>query len=199
MRFDAAPTTSTYNCRPYLSGSTETCTLTVPSTATTAYVMVNGYAAATYSLTVTYTPTARRRPPGDRHRRSTATASGSRGQGPAVQLHAPSRWSPGTQLTVTMTGTGDPDLYVRFGAAPTLTSFDCRPVRQRRDRELQPHRAGRRQQRLGDGERLHRGHLHGDHQLRQSVASAAGGVFRRLLPQERAARAVVVVCAVGPC
>jgi hypothetical protein len=33
----------------------------------------------------------------------------------------------GTTLTVKMTGSGDPDLYVRFGAQPTLTAFDCRP------------------------------------------------------------------------
>ena len=34
---------------------------------------------------------------------------------------------PGSQLTVTMTGTGDPDLYVRFAGAPTLNAYDCRP------------------------------------------------------------------------
>jgi len=34
---------------------------------------------------------------------------------------------PGTTFTVQMTGTGDPDLYVRWGAAPTVTQFSCRP------------------------------------------------------------------------
>jgi serine protease len=34
---------------------------------------------------------------------------------------------PGSQLSISMTGTGDPDLYVRFAGAPTLTSYDCRP------------------------------------------------------------------------
>jgi hypothetical protein len=34
---------------------------------------------------------------------------------------------PGSTVTVTMTGSGDADLYVRFGAAPTLSRFDCRP------------------------------------------------------------------------
>jgi len=32
----------------------------------------------------------------------------------------------GSTLTVTTTGTGDPDLYIRFGAQPTTTSFHCR-------------------------------------------------------------------------
>jgi hypothetical protein len=36
---------------------------------------------------------------------------------------------PGSQLTITMTGTGDPDLYVRFAGAPTLNVYDCRPYR----------------------------------------------------------------------
>jgi PKD repeat protein len=44
VRAGAAPTTSTYNCRPYLTGNAETCTFT-PSTATTYYVNVRAYAA----------------------------------------------------------------------------------------------------------------------------------------------------------
>jgi serine protease len=44
VRAGAAPTTSTYNCRPYLTGNSETCTFT-PSTATTYYVNVRAYAA----------------------------------------------------------------------------------------------------------------------------------------------------------
>ena len=35
--------------------------------------------------------------------------------------------TPGTGLTVVMTGTGDPDLYVKFGSAPTTASHNCRP------------------------------------------------------------------------
>ncbi len=33
----------------------------------------------------------------------------------------------GSTLSVVMTGTGDADLYVRFGAAPTRAAFTCRP------------------------------------------------------------------------
>jgi hypothetical protein len=32
-----------------------------------------------------------------------------------------------SQLLVNMTGTGDADLYVKYGSTPTLNSYDCRP------------------------------------------------------------------------
>jgi hypothetical protein len=44
VRFGAQPTTSTYNCRPYLSGNNETCTFAAPS-AGTWHVMLRGYSA----------------------------------------------------------------------------------------------------------------------------------------------------------
>jgi hypothetical protein len=53
------------------------------------------------------------------------------GIGRAYNVNSAYTWSftvlPGTCLTVRMTGSGDPDLYVRFGGQPTRTSFDCRP------------------------------------------------------------------------
>ncbi|HEY5947169.1 MAG TPA: pre-peptidase C-terminal domain-containing protein [Kofleriaceae bacterium] len=33
----------------------------------------------------------------------------------------------GQNLTVVMSGTGDPDLFVKFGAQPSASSYDCRP------------------------------------------------------------------------
>ena len=33
----------------------------------------------------------------------------------------------GSNFTVAMTGTGDADLYVKFGAQPTASAYDCRP------------------------------------------------------------------------
>jgi serine protease len=44
VRAGAAPTTSAYNCRPYLTGNAESCTFT-PSTTTTYYVGVRAYTA----------------------------------------------------------------------------------------------------------------------------------------------------------
>ncbi|AKT39472.1 M20/M25/M40 family metallo-hydrolase [Chondromyces crocatus] len=56
VRFGAQPTTSTYQCRPYLNGSNESCALQFPAGNSPAYVMVRGYTSATYTLTVTYQP-----------------------------------------------------------------------------------------------------------------------------------------------
>jgi serine protease len=56
VRFAGQPTVSSYDCRPYTSGANEVCALTVPATATQFFVMVRGYAAGKYDLTVTHTP-----------------------------------------------------------------------------------------------------------------------------------------------
>ncbi|PCI29253.1 MAG: peptidase M10 [SAR324 cluster bacterium] len=55
VKFGSAPTTSSYNCRPYSGSSNETCSLDVPAGTTEAFVMVRGYAAGTYNMDVTYT------------------------------------------------------------------------------------------------------------------------------------------------
>jgi hypothetical protein len=54
VRWNGAPTTSSYHCRPYLDGADEQCSLTVPSGATTANVAVSGYTAGTYDLSVAW-------------------------------------------------------------------------------------------------------------------------------------------------
>ncbi len=43
VRAGAAPTTTTYNCRPYLSGNTETCTINNPTAGTTYFIGVRAY------------------------------------------------------------------------------------------------------------------------------------------------------------
>lgn len=49
---------------------------------------------------------------------------------PGVPFYlAPISVRPGTQVVVGMEGTGNPDLYVRFGARPTATEWDCRDNR----------------------------------------------------------------------
>lgn len=56
VRWTSLPTTTAYDCRPYLT-SDETCTLTVPAGVTKAYVSVRGRnsGANTFNVSVTYT------------------------------------------------------------------------------------------------------------------------------------------------
>ncbi len=58
VRFGAAPTALSYDCRPYVDGPVETCAVTVPATASKVFVMVRGYDQGTYDLKVTRTPPA---------------------------------------------------------------------------------------------------------------------------------------------
>ncbi|TDD60315.1 hypothetical protein E1263_11540 [Kribbella antibiotica] len=54
VKFGSAPTTSSYDCRPYESGNAETCTISTAQ-AGTYHVMLNGYAAFSgLSLTGSY-------------------------------------------------------------------------------------------------------------------------------------------------
>jgi serine protease len=55
VRVGSAPTATRFTCRPYLDGPNETCSVTIPSNSSKAYVAINGYAAATYSATVSWT------------------------------------------------------------------------------------------------------------------------------------------------
>jgi serine protease len=56
VRYGAAPTTSTFDCRPYISGNAETCGPTASPTAGTWYVMLNTYEAYSgVTLTGSYT------------------------------------------------------------------------------------------------------------------------------------------------
>jgi len=55
VRWNSAPTTSSYTCRPYIDGATETCSLTVPAGTTSANVMVRGYTAGTFNLDISWT------------------------------------------------------------------------------------------------------------------------------------------------
>ncbi|NVJ07236.1 pre-peptidase C-terminal domain-containing protein [Myxococcus sp. AM001] len=122
VRAGAAPTTTAYNCRPYLSGASETCSVEIPAGVTSAYIMVRGYSSATFNLTINYlTPSG-----GNGGTPTSETRTGSVASG-ASQNYGPFSVKAGTNFKVVMTGSGDPDLYVRFGAAPTTSSYNCRP------------------------------------------------------------------------
>jgi hypothetical protein len=132
VRFGSRPTLTSYDCRPYKNNSVESCSLRVPASATAVYIDVRGYRTSSYSLRVervaaTTPPTPPTTPsPPTPGTPSTFSASGSLTSKQQRQL-SPIAVKPGSALSVTMTGTGDPDLYVRFAGAPTLNSYDCRP------------------------------------------------------------------------
>lgn len=123
VRNGSHPTTSVFDCRPYLNGSNETCTFTNPA-AGTWYVMVRGYTAYSgASLTGTYTgPVA-----DDVPTLTSGQAVGVSGASASQQF-----WKvvtpAGKKLVVSMSGgTGDADLYMRFGSKPTTSTYSCRP------------------------------------------------------------------------
>ena len=131
VKFGSAPTLSSYDCRPYVAGNSETCNMTAQ--AGTYYVMVNTYAA--YSgVTLKGSYSTGGGGGGGCTPSGTVLCSGSTVTGLAASTGS---WSSiysivvpagSTKLTVAITGsTGDGDLYVRLGAAPTLSSYTCRP------------------------------------------------------------------------
>ncbi|MCC2615640.1 PPC domain-containing protein [Aestuariibacter halophilus] len=126
VRFGSEPTTTTYDCRPYETGNNEVCNFATPSEGTY-YVKVLGYSAFSgVELVGSYT--------------EGSTGGGTGGQGATAEVTdisaSRNNWNHYTwdvpagmsQLSVVITGgTGDADLYVRFGSQPTTSSYDCRP------------------------------------------------------------------------
>jgi serine protease len=116
------PTLTVYQCRPYKNGNAETCTFSPPAQGTY-YVMLNAYAAYSgVTLTGTYSATQS----GDPY------LTNGTGVGVSGAANSAGFWRiatpAGKALTVKISGgTGDADLYTRFGTRPTTTSYACRP------------------------------------------------------------------------
>jgi Bacterial pre-peptidase C-terminal domain len=124
VRYGAAPTTSSYDCRPYVGGNNETCAMT--PTAGTWYVMVRAYASfSNVSLVATYTTGGGGGITSLEPAVPTGATNGGAGQTFLYSITVPPAAS---NLIFQMIGTvGDADLYVRYGAAPTTSAYDCRP------------------------------------------------------------------------
>ena len=123
VKYGAPPTLTTYDCRPYVSGNTETCTIAAPVSGNY-YVMLNAYAAFSgVTLTASYTVGPNLMlVSGVPVNNLTATTGNF---GPIYFMQVPAGK---TTLTFTIAGgSGDADLYVKRGAAPTTSSYDCRP------------------------------------------------------------------------
>jgi vibriolysin len=124
VKFGSAPTDTVYDCRPYLTGNAESCTFAAPS-AGTYYVRLNAYAAFSgVSLVGDYSGSTPPPPPpgGGTSVLLPTVSTGSYSQTYTLAVAA------GKTATIAISGgTGDADLYVRAGGAPTTTSYTCRP------------------------------------------------------------------------
>ncbi|WP_440056616.1 S8 family peptidase (plasmid) [Pseudoalteromonas sp. T1lg65] len=122
------PSKSTYQCRPYQNGNNETCSFNNP-TAGDWFVMLDGYSAYSGATLVgTYSSN-----PGG------CTGNNCLDNGvPVTNLSAAASgelvYTIDVPANVTLAvnisgGSGDADLYVRKGAEPTKSTYDCRPYR----------------------------------------------------------------------
>ncbi|WP_245767520.1 PPC domain-containing protein [Stigmatella erecta] len=128
VKFGSAPTdTSSYSCRSIGGTSTESCVISNPKLGTY-YVRMYGHTVFSgITLTGTYKPLATSG--------CDTTVALSNGV-PVTHLSMPVlhlscfytlEVPPGAgDLKFTTSGSGEADLYVKFGSAPTLTSYDCR-------------------------------------------------------------------------
>ena len=125
VKFGSAPTSSSYDCRPYAGGNSESCPITNVQ-AGTYHVMIKGYSAFTgVSLTGSFTE---------------STGGGATGGSAKVTDISVGRraWTyytidvPAGMATLDFNisgGTGDADMYIKRGVQPTSSSYDCRPYK----------------------------------------------------------------------
>jgi len=127
VRYGTQPTTSSYNCRPYLNGNNETCTISNPQ-AGTWYVSVRAY--STYSglsLTAVHNGSG---DPGEEPPTGSIEETGLSGSQGSWQHFTIEVAGGAAELVAEIDGgSGDADLYVRRGAQPTTSSYDCRPYK----------------------------------------------------------------------
>ena len=128
-RFGAAPTSNGYDCRPYRNGNNESCTVAAPQ-AGTYYVQLTAYQAYSgVTLKASWGTDNPPPPTGDVLDNGVPKTglSGASGSSVAYKVTVPAGV---TNLVIASGGgTGDVDMYVRFGSAPTTSSYDCRPWR----------------------------------------------------------------------
>lgn len=123
VRFGAAATSSTYDCRPYLSGNNETCTISNVQ-AGTYYVSIVGYTSFSgVQLVGSFTE-----PSTGGNTGGTASAedlSATRNNWLRYTIDIPAGMS--TLEVAISGGSGDADLYLKSGSQPSTSSYDCRP------------------------------------------------------------------------
>ena len=126
VKFGSAPTSSSYDCRPYKGGNSESCPITTAQ-AGTYYVKVVAYSTfSSVNLTGSFT--------------EPSTGGGATGGSASVTDISVARraWTyytidvPAGMATLDFAmsgGTGDADMYIRRGSQPTSSTYDCRPYK----------------------------------------------------------------------
>lgn len=124
VRRGSPPTTSQWDCRPYRTGNNESCSFSSPASGTW-HVMVRGYTSFS-GVTLTASYNGGSGGGGDLQDGVPLTGlSGSAGSQQVFTVVVPSGTS---SLSIQMSGgSGDADLYVRYGSPPTTSQYDCRP------------------------------------------------------------------------
>ncbi|MCO7223399.1 S8 family serine peptidase [Pleionea sp. CnH1-48] len=122
VKHGGKPSSSSYDCRPYLSGNNETCNISSVK-AGIYHVMVKGYSAFSgASLTGTYSKDSGG---GSGSSFNRSNVSGTSGSWKHFSVTIPAGMS---SFVVNMSGgTGDADLFIRKGAKPTSSRYQCRP------------------------------------------------------------------------
>jgi hypothetical protein len=120
VRFNAAPTSTVYDCRPFRASGNERCVISNPS-AGTWYAALNGFTSYSgVSLKGEWNVLLQGVP--------MSNLAGAQGSEQRWTMQVPAGLS---SLTFTLApqpdSAGDADLYVQFGSAPTTSSFGCRP------------------------------------------------------------------------
>lgn len=121
LRYGAPPTVRDFDCRSWAAGAEESCALEGGQGERLIYVMVHAYKDASFDL---YTGLEVVQGAAQGPERFTVEGSVEQGEKAvydAIELEG------GSKLVVSLAGSGDADLYVRFGASPTLRAYDCRP------------------------------------------------------------------------
>lgn len=126
VKFGSAPSANDYDCRPYASGNNESCPISNVQ-AGTYYVNVVAYSSfSSVSLTGSFTEPSGGGTGGEQGwSGGVADIDISRRQWVYYTIDVPAGMS---VFNVDIAnGSGDADLYVRYGAQPTSGSYDCRP------------------------------------------------------------------------
>lgn len=120
----SAPTTSSYDCRPYKNGNSESCSVASP-VAGKYYLKVHGYAAYSgVTVKASYSTGGGGNTGGLQNGVPVTGLSGAK----SAKLYYTVTVPAGSSLSITTSGgTGDEDLYVKKGSNPTTSSYDCRP------------------------------------------------------------------------